>query len=204
MMFFASLKMMLLVSLAMMRCLPLCARRHTSLGVAVIIGTANIICRRQTSFKKRTFVLVDKSAFFVGRGRRIRTRDPRFWRPVLYQLSYTPTWTSVLYHTLVNKSRCKPCISSATCCGISSMRSIVYHHCESDTTCGWWYTPAAMIYTLKRDAYRLRYLASFVVFGRRIANMPLLSQWIKKWLQFCIKITVIFWCGWRDFRPWRP
>ena len=24
------------------------------------------------------------------RGRRIRTRDPRFWRPVLYQLSYTP------------------------------------------------------------------------------------------------------------------
>lgn len=25
-----------------------------------------------------------------GRGRRTRTRDPRFWRPVLYQLSYTP------------------------------------------------------------------------------------------------------------------
>ena len=58
---------------AMMRCLPLCARRHTSLGVAVIIGTANIICRRQTSFKKRTFVLVDKSAFFVGGEREIRT-----------------------------------------------------------------------------------------------------------------------------------
>ena len=28
--------------------------------------------------------------FLFGRGRRIRTRDPRFWRPVLYQLSYTP------------------------------------------------------------------------------------------------------------------
>ena len=40
---------------------------HTSLGVAVIIGEANIICRRQTSFKKRTFVLVDKSAFFVAK-----------------------------------------------------------------------------------------------------------------------------------------
>ena len=51
---------------AMMRCLPQCAVRHTSLGVAVIIGVANIICRRQTSFKKRTFVLVDKSAFFAG------------------------------------------------------------------------------------------------------------------------------------------
>ena len=31
---------------------PQCAVRHTSLGVAVIIGGANIICRRQTSFKK--------------------------------------------------------------------------------------------------------------------------------------------------------
>jgi hypothetical protein len=26
----------------------------------------------------------------TGRGRRIRTLDPRFWRPMLYQLSYTP------------------------------------------------------------------------------------------------------------------
>lgn len=25
-----------------------------------------------------------------GRGNRIRTRDLRFWRPLLYQLSYTP------------------------------------------------------------------------------------------------------------------
>ena len=32
----------------------------------------------------------DWRAFCIGRGRRIRTRDPRFWRPVLYQLSYTP------------------------------------------------------------------------------------------------------------------
>jgi hypothetical protein len=47
---------------------------QTSLGVAVIIGEANIICRRQTSFKKRTFVLVDKSAFFVGAGSGGRTR----------------------------------------------------------------------------------------------------------------------------------
>ena len=63
MMFFASLKMMLLVSLSMMRCLPQCAVRHTSLGEAVIIGEANIICRRQTSFKKRTFVGKQKCVF---------------------------------------------------------------------------------------------------------------------------------------------
>ena len=31
----------------------------------------------------------------LGRGRRIRTRDPRFWRPVLYQLSYTPVCDSL-------------------------------------------------------------------------------------------------------------
>ena len=36
---------------------------HTSLGVAVIIGEANIICRRQTSFKKRTFVGRQKCVF---------------------------------------------------------------------------------------------------------------------------------------------
>ena len=54
---------------AMMRCLPQCAVRHTSLGVAVIIGGANIICRRQTSFKKRTFVGRQK-CFFCWRRRR--------------------------------------------------------------------------------------------------------------------------------------
>ncbi len=29
-------------------------------------------------------------AFVIGRGRRIRTLGTRFWRPLLYQLSYTP------------------------------------------------------------------------------------------------------------------
>ena len=28
--------------------------------------------------------------FYAGRGRRTRTLDTRFWRPLLYQLSYTP------------------------------------------------------------------------------------------------------------------
>ena len=30
--------------------------------------------------------------FFNGRGRKTRTLDTRFWRPLLYQLSYTPMW----------------------------------------------------------------------------------------------------------------
>ena len=36
-------------------------------------------------------VLVIQPVFsFAGRGRRTRTLDTRFWRPLLYQLSYTP------------------------------------------------------------------------------------------------------------------
>ena len=31
-----------------------------------------------------------------GRGNRTRTYDTWFWRPVLYQLSYTPMW--LFYH----------------------------------------------------------------------------------------------------------
>ena len=63
MMFFALRKMMLLVLLAMMRCLQI------TLGKADIISEGNIIsviiCQRQTSFKKVTFVLVDKSNFLL-------------------------------------------------------------------------------------------------------------------------------------------
>ena len=32
----------------------------------------------------------EKSSISIGRGRGTRTHDPRFWRPMLYQLSYTP------------------------------------------------------------------------------------------------------------------
>ena len=60
---------------AMMRCLPQNVAKSRIISVSVIIGKANIICRRQTSFKKRTFVLVDKSAFFVGGDNWNRTSD---------------------------------------------------------------------------------------------------------------------------------
>ena len=43
--------------------------------------------------------------FCFGRGRRTRTHDPWFWRPVLYQLSYTPVCSflqrSILYHSFM-------------------------------------------------------------------------------------------------------
>ena len=53
----------------------------------------------------------------------------------------------------------KACISSATCCGISSTQSVVYHHCERR------YSLRLMIYTYGDD-------------------MPLLSQWIKNSTSF--------------------
>ena len=66
---------------------------------------------------------------------------------------------------------------------ISPTRSVVYHHCESDTTYGWWYTPAAMIYTLKRD------------------DMPLLSQWINKKGTFGRQKFLFCWRRERDSNP---
>ena len=71
---------------------------------------------------------------------------------------------------------------------ISPTQSVVYHHCESDTTYGWWYTrfdeicsSKRMRYTLKRD------------------DMPLLSQWIKK--SDKSKLVGFLWVS--DFRLWR-
>ena len=75
----------------MMRCFPLCARRHTSFAERTSLGEAHIICRRQTSFKKRTFVLVDKSAFFVGRGSWIWTSEWGSQSPLPYRLA-TPLY----------------------------------------------------------------------------------------------------------------
>ena len=45
--------------------------------------------------QKSLICLVDKLGFFVGRGSRDRTHGTRFWRPLLYLLSYTPV-SSVL------------------------------------------------------------------------------------------------------------
>lgn len=40
--------------------------------------------------ENRLIYLVDKSGNLFGRGRRLRTLGLRFWRPPLYQLSYSP------------------------------------------------------------------------------------------------------------------
>lgn len=51
----------------------------------------------------------------AGRGGRARTYDNRFWRPVLYQLSYTPTESGVAARPRRLKHREHPdCKSEAT------------------------------------------------------------------------------------------
>ena len=62
-------------------------------------------------------------------------------------------------------------INSVRNCISSTVSTVVYHHCESYTHFVWWYTPAAMIYSLAAD------------------DIPLLSQRIKK---FPFKRTRIF------------
>ncbi len=60
---------------------------HYGVNAALRHFAGFFIAMCATKHKKDTYLRV---LLVFGRGRRIRTRDPRFWRPVLYQLSYTP------------------------------------------------------------------------------------------------------------------
>ena len=44
----------------------------------------------QLNYRAIYCMVMRKPQNFYGRGRRIRTLGTRFWRPLLYQLSYTP------------------------------------------------------------------------------------------------------------------
>ena len=75
---------------AMMRCLPLCARRHTSLGEAVIIG------RQPTSFaegkhhSKNAPLSQDKSSFFCRKERFTNSTSRSFAIALDDDLNSTP------------------------------------------------------------------------------------------------------------------
>ena len=58
---------------AMMRCLPLCACRHASFSIAVIIGRSPTSFAEGKHHSKNAPLSVDKSAFFVGGESEIRT-----------------------------------------------------------------------------------------------------------------------------------
>ena len=80
MMFFASLKMMLLPLVAMMRCLPNVPQgTHHSQSEHHSAKPSSFAEGKHHA--KNAPLSIDKSAFFVGRGTRDRTQDTRFWRP---------------------------------------------------------------------------------------------------------------------------
>ena len=55
-------------------------------------STSGVTGRRSNQLNYRAKFMANKSEKTYGRGRRIRTLGTRFWRPMLYQLSYTPVW----------------------------------------------------------------------------------------------------------------
>ena len=58
-------------------------------------STSGVTGRRSNQLNYRAIVIsisTAKAEYLFGRGRRIRTLGTRFWRPMLYQLSYTPVW----------------------------------------------------------------------------------------------------------------
>ena len=74
-----------------------CAARHTSLGVAVIIGRSPASFAEGKHHSKNAPLSVDKSAFFVGGGRWIRTTevsDNRFTVCPLWPLGNSPISSS--------------------------------------------------------------------------------------------------------------
>ena len=92
--------MMLLVSLAMMRCSQITLGEADIISVGNIISVSVIICRRQTSLKKVTFVLVDKSDFFVW-WKRVDSNH-RSYKQQIYSLP--PLATRELFHTIFKKN----------------------------------------------------------------------------------------------------
>ena len=57
-------------------------QEHTDKENKTVVFNGNFVSKIKTHCQTM--------GFYFGRGRKIRTLDTRFWRPLLYQLSYTP------------------------------------------------------------------------------------------------------------------
>ena len=58
-------------------------------------------CELAESLKNQGLAKISANPLQFGRGSKIRTHDTRFWRPVLYQLSYTPIKLPKLLHNII-------------------------------------------------------------------------------------------------------
>ena len=64
------------------------ARASRSAAYVFSVGKHARLCGSPYENKK----VAEWRLFCFGRGTKARTLDTRFWRPLLYQLSYTPKW----------------------------------------------------------------------------------------------------------------
>ena len=62
---------------------------HAAHGAAMCFPWKNTLAFADPHTKIKDHRMV---VFYFGRGTKARTLDTRFWRPLLYQLSYTPKW----------------------------------------------------------------------------------------------------------------
>ena len=70
------------------------AHRRTPVRLSLVV---ELSCRVQIFAPLKNNKSRPKGRLVVfGRGRKIRTLDTRFWRPMLYQLSYTPNFRNCL------------------------------------------------------------------------------------------------------------
>ena len=71
----------------------MCQRKQTD-GVTVVVkNTAEDFEAAKASHKCKNRLETKHFKTISGRGRRLRTLGLRFWRPPLYQLSYSPVFT---------------------------------------------------------------------------------------------------------------
>ena len=70
----------------------MCQRKQTN-GVTVVVkNTAEDVEAAKASQKRKNRLETKHFKTISGRGRRLRTLGLRFWRPPLYQLSYSPVF----------------------------------------------------------------------------------------------------------------
>ena len=88
--------MMLLALLAMMRCLPLMSRRTHHARQRISLPKAASFARRANIIQRNRFCPVDKSGFFAGGDKGIRTPGLCVANASLYQLSHAPIAFTIL------------------------------------------------------------------------------------------------------------
>ena len=86
--------------------------RHVKINARNLGKSHSLFTRLSPVLNRLIMTRFQSESGIIGRRGGTRTRNPRFWRPVLYQLSYTPV--SPFYITIITSFREKPHIPAIT------------------------------------------------------------------------------------------